>query len=297
MFNHCLSAQVVMDNLASLTEKVDDDDMQKIILEKLRQAYPKGLSDQQVQALGSVSRVASMEQINKWNITTVDTLAALMDNGNGEWDSDKAKVIVTKFLSAGNLLGASELNSIGGPNLGALDLSVLQGIRNDSLQDADALDAEIAFPINFIQTCATADQLTSYQTYLGGAIITYIRSLSRVNISMDINTFIGLDSAAVQARSVSEVSGLLGSNLNLLKTFENTTVVQNWVSKQLQSELDKLGISLTGGRVDSNTTPMTTNTATTIKNTTSSKARAEAHIQLLCFSCLVSCSLQCKCRF
>lgn len=46
----------------------------------------------------------------------------------------QAKVIVTKFLSAGNLLGASELNSIGGPNLGALDLSVLQGIRNDSLQ-------------------------------------------------------------------------------------------------------------------------------------------------------------------
>uniref|UniRef100_A0A8C7FZ90 Uncharacterized protein n=1 Tax=Oncorhynchus kisutch TaxID=8019 RepID=A0A8C7FZ90_ONCKI len=164
MFNHCLSAQVVMDNLASLTEKVDDDDTQKLILEK---RTPKGLSDQQVQ------------QINKWNITTVDTLAALMDNGNGEWDSNKAKVIVTKFLSAGNSLGASEFNSIGGPNLCALDLSVLQGIRNDN---ADALEitscssahkkaffavAEIAFPINFIQTCATADQLTSYQTYLG----------------------------------------------------------------------------------------------------------------------------------
>lgn len=46
----------------------------------------------------------------------------------------QAKVIVTKFLSAGNSLGASELNSIGGPNLCALDLSVLQGIRNDSLR-------------------------------------------------------------------------------------------------------------------------------------------------------------------
>ncbi|XP_029582776.1 uncharacterized protein LOC115170671 [Salmo trutta] len=133
-FNHCLSTQVVMDNLASLTEKVDDDDMQKVILEKLHQAYSKGLSDQQVQVLRSVSRVASMEQINKWNITTVETLAALMDNGNGEWDSDKTKVIVTKFLSAGNSLGASELNSIGGPNLCALDLSVLQAIRNDSLR-------------------------------------------------------------------------------------------------------------------------------------------------------------------
>lgn len=70
---------------------------------------------------------------------------------------------------------------------------------------------------------------------------------------------------------MSEVSGLLGSNLNDLKTFENNTVVQNWVSKQLQSELDKLGIGLTGGRVDSNTTPMIINTATTITNTTSGK--------------------------
>ncbi|XP_023869136.2 mesothelin [Salvelinus sp. IW2-2015] len=240
-----------------------------------------------------------MEQINKWNITTVDTLAALMDNGNGEWDSAKAKVIFTKFLSAGNSLGASELNSIGGPNLCALDLSVLQGIRNDSLRDADALEitncssahkkaffavAEIAFPINFFKTRATADQLTSYQliqTYLGGANITYIRSLSRVNISMDINTFIGLDSAVVQALSVSEVSGLLGSNLNDLKTFENNTVVHNWVSKQFQSELDKLGIGLIGGRVDSNTTPMITNTAIPITNTTSGQSRGTYPAPLL----------------
>ncbi|CAB1341769.1 unnamed protein product [Coregonus sp. 'balchen'] len=309
-FNHCLSTQVVMDNLASLTEKIDDDGMQQVILEKLHQAYPEGLSDQQVQVLGSVSRVASIEQINKWNITTVDTLAALMDNDNGEWDSGKAKVIVTKFLSAGNSLGASKLNSIGGPNLCALDPSVLQGIRNDSLRDADALEitncssahkkalfavAEIAFPINFVQTRATADQLTSYQLiqpYLGGASTSYIRSLSGLNVSMDISTFVGLDSTVVQDLNVSEVSGLLGSNRNDMKTFENNTVVKNWVSKQLQSELDKLGIGLTGGRVvptngtDSNTTPITpavtmTTTATTIIKTTSGQSRGTYPAPLL----------------
>ncbi|XP_029583599.1 uncharacterized protein LOC115171171 isoform X2 [Salmo trutta] len=98
---------------------------------------------------------------------------------------------------------------------------------------------------------------------------------------MDINTFIGLDSAVFQALSVSEVSGLLGSNLNDLKTFENNTVLQNWVSNQLQSELDKLGIILTGGSVDSNTTPMTTNTATTIINTTSGQSRGTYPAPLL----------------
>lgn len=49
-------------------------------------------------------------------------------------------------------------------------------------------------------TCATPVLiLTKFVAlFLGGANITYIRSLSRVNISMDINTFIGLDSAVVQ---------------------------------------------------------------------------------------------------
>ncbi|XP_041718452.1 mesothelin-like [Coregonus clupeaformis] len=110
---------------------------------------------------------------------------------------------------------------------------------------------------------------------------------------MDISTFVGLDSTVFQNLTVSEVSGLLGSNRNDLKTFENNTVVKNWVSKQLQSELDKLGIGVTGGRVvptngtDSNTTTitpavtMTTTTATTIIKTTSGQSRGTYPAPLL----------------
>ncbi|KAI5091205.1 hypothetical protein C0J45_18411 [Silurus meridionalis] len=47
---------------------------------------------------------------------------------------------------------------------------------------------------------------------------------------------------------VSEVQGLLGTNLPDLKTYENNQVVHSWITQQLQSDLDTLGIGLTGGR-------------------------------------------------
>ena len=41
--------------------------------------------------LGSVSRVASINDISKWNITKIDTLEALMKEEDGEWEAAKVK--------------------------------------------------------------------------------------------------------------------------------------------------------------------------------------------------------------
>lgn len=55
----------------------------------LLQAFPSGIPDQDVQLLGSVSRVASLDDISKWNITKIDTLAALMKAEDGPWEAAK----------------------------------------------------------------------------------------------------------------------------------------------------------------------------------------------------------------
>lgn len=47
------------------------------------------MSDETVQALGSVSRMASLDDISRWNVTRVDTLAALMDSDDGSWEAVK----------------------------------------------------------------------------------------------------------------------------------------------------------------------------------------------------------------
>uniref|UniRef100_A0A3B3HFL3 Uncharacterized protein n=1 Tax=Oryzias latipes TaxID=8090 RepID=A0A3B3HFL3_ORYLA len=133
-FNNCLSNTVVKDNFDAITEKVDEKDYLKIVLQKLGEVY-------QVQVLGPASRVATIDDIRSWTITQVDTLSALMDSSNGDWNSSLAKVIISKYLAvAGNSLGRAELNAIKGPNLCSLDLSVIQSISSQNLKEAEALN-------------------------------------------------------------------------------------------------------------------------------------------------------------
>uniref|UniRef100_A0A671WLB2 Si:ch211-188p14.4 n=1 Tax=Sparus aurata TaxID=8175 RepID=A0A671WLB2_SPAAU len=139
-FDLCLDIPVLRDNLPSICEKVDDNDFQKVILMKLNQAFPLGLSDEKVQVLGSVSRVASLDDISKWNITKIDTLAALMNADDGPWEAAKSKAIISKYLNtSGNALGSTELNSVGS-NLCSLDSSTLMTITPDSIRSAKPLD-------------------------------------------------------------------------------------------------------------------------------------------------------------
>lgn len=73
-----------------------------------------------------------------------------------------------------------------------------------------------------------------------------------------------------------DVVGLLGSNLQDLKTFENETVVRTWLSLQPQSELDKLSLNLSGGKADSTTAVPTTNP--TVKATVATNAAAPGEV-------------------
>ncbi|TNM85313.1 hypothetical protein fugu_007584 [Takifugu bimaculatus] len=287
-FNACLSAQTVKDNLAAIMEKVDLDEYLSIVLSKLREAYSSHstIAESQVQLLGAASRMASSIDINMWNISEVDTLSALMDSSDGEWEPSLAKAIISKYLSVGgNKLGTAELNSIGGPNLCSLDTNVLSNISAQSIKDANALDisnctsekkrvlftiAEQAFTTTTRSTTISPTNYLLLKSYLPGANLNFIRSLSTSNINMDMSTFTSLEENVVLNLTVSEVQNLLGSNLNDLKLYENETLVRSWTSLQLQSELDGLGLGLTGGR-SSPTTPSGT-TATVDPNAVTSTA-------------------------
>lgn len=118
-FDLCLDLTVLRENLYSICEKVDDDDFQKVILRKLSevslmskeqrkvetlpwihphcvfsQAFPSGVSDENVQLLGSVSRGVSLDDFSKWSITKLDTLAALMQADGGLWEAAKVCAVL-----------------------------------------------------------------------------------------------------------------------------------------------------------------------------------------------------------
>ncbi|TTE81781.1 Mesothelin-like protein [Bagarius yarrelli] len=179
-FNVCLSVQTLKENLGAITGKATGSEYQKIILDKLNQAYPNGISDQVLQVLGPASRAASTTDISKWNVTMIDTLAALMR-----------------------------------PLANALSVS------HCSLEQKQLLFS--------------------------------IAQLSYRSLSTKPTTNTDL--------TVREVQGLLGVNVPDLKTYESNAVVHSWISRQLQSDLDTLGIGLTGGRAGPTTatvSPITT---------------------------------------
>ncbi|XP_055011039.1 uncharacterized protein LOC110155377 [Boleophthalmus pectinirostris] len=280
-FDLCLDIPVLKDNLNSICEKVDDDGFQKIILRKLNEAYPAGVSDENVQLLGSVSRTATLDDISKWNITTIDTLSSLMRTEDGPWEAAKSRAVITKYLNtSGNTLGPSELNAIDS-NLCALDTTTLKTITPENLGKAKSLNVtscspeqkKVLYEISNISFSSYRDNSTSYfnliKNYLGGAPLADIQALSTQNINMDISTFQSLDPNVINKLTVSEVQGLLGSNVADLKTFENAPVIEAWINLQRQADLDTLGLGLTTTRVDpTSPTPVTNSTVTNTSSNT-----------------------------
>ncbi|KAL3968399.1 guanine nucleotide-binding protein G(I)/G(S)/G(T) subunit beta-3 [Sarotherodon galilaeus] len=260
-FDLCLDVPVLKENLNSICNKVDDNGFQTVILKKLNEAFPSGVPDQDVQVLGSVSRVASFDDISKWNITKIDTLAALMKPEDGPWEAAKSNKIITQYLSTfGNSLGSTELTIIDS-NLCSLNTSTLQTISPDSIRNASSLNvsacsAEQKKVLYDISKTSFSSQRSSFsiiyqliKPYLGGAPLQDIVALSTQNISMDISTFSSLDPTVIANLTVSNVKGLMGMHLPDLKLFENDTVVQTWINLQLQSELDTLNLGLISNRM------------------------------------------------
>ncbi|XP_036412851.1 LOW QUALITY PROTEIN: uncharacterized protein LOC118797682 [Colossoma macropomum] len=280
-FDACLDNTFLKNNLAAITEKVIDTSFLAVILNKLNQLYPSGLPESVVQLLGYTSRVATVDDISKWNITTIDTLSSLMNPDNGDWTSEQSAAVIMRYLSvAGNTLGSAEINAIGS-NLCSLDVSVLKTITADSLRKANSVNVSscsinqklVLYSIaNSSFSAQRSDPTSFYQlinSYLGGAPVDDIQALSTQNVSMDINTFMSLNPAVLTALSVTTVRDLLGMNLDSLKLFENTTAVQSWISQQYKTELATLNIGLVGGKDDpvSSTAAAITNVMTPLTNT------------------------------
>ncbi|KAL1281634.1 hypothetical protein QQF64_000437 [Cirrhinus molitorella] len=294
-FNACLIVETVKDNLEAVTDRVYDRSYQRIVLDKLNQAYPGGVSDEVLQVLGSASRAATPDDVRKWNVTKIDTLSSLMNKRYGDWDAEMVQLMVSKYLSVnGNTLGTNELNALGGTNLCALNTSVLSNIAPASMERASALSLtscssekkSVLFSIaqNAFNTTNTRStntvSITTYQllqNYLGGADSTFIRSLVNSSVNMDVLTFVSLKQSVINVLNVPEVKSLLGVNVADLKTYESVTQIQEWIRLQLQSDLDTLQIDLTGGR-NSTVTETTASTASTATSSTKAPSAQTATV-------------------
>ncbi|NXN97254.1 MSLN protein, partial [Rhinopomastus cyanomelas] len=167
-----------------------------------------------------------------------------------------ASAIITRYIDLGNELNATALDAIGAGYVCLLNVTQLSLIDPKNLRLA-SLNVSACSQSTKDILYAKAKQAFSGQPfpayyelmapYLGGAPGSDLKALSKRNVNMNISTFVQLRADSLMSLTPSEVRGLLGVNLPDLKQWQNKPPVWQWVQRQKQSELAKLGIGLTGG--------------------------------------------------
>uniref|UniRef100_H2ZWE6 Mesothelin n=1 Tax=Latimeria chalumnae TaxID=7897 RepID=H2ZWE6_LATCH len=254
-FDLCLDNDVLLANLAALANKPLPESYLQIIKTKLDQEYPSGtVPEDHLKLLRSIARNYSVFEIRNWNITSVDTLASLMNSKDLKWEDSPASTIITKYLKFGGKLDAVTLKTIGGQYLCTLNESQINTITSASVRDTGVLVISTCLQskknkIYLLSKNAFEDKsndTTVYynliRTYLSGAPVSDLKALAVKNINMDIETFMSLNPTEILKLTVHDVKGMLGRNLVDLKEHETDSTVSEWINSQSQSALDTLGI-------------------------------------------------------
>ncbi|XP_015732168.1 mesothelin-like protein [Coturnix japonica] len=285
-FYHCLSDSVLQTDLENVLELPLPGEYIWALKKRLQEVYPMGIPDAQLRKLRRLSRLYSPQEISQWQVTTADTLCALLNPSDGKWNSTQKQQLITRFLELGGNLTGPSLQLIGGTFLCNLNEEQIEKIPPEAIGSAGELNISSCSQSKKDQFYSKAKQAFASQAgtkmyyvqmrpYLGGAPAEDLKDLAEIGVDMDIDTFLALNPNELQKLSVLDVKNLLGTNLQQLKEAENETAVMCWVKKQFQQELDQiLGIGLQGGIEEPPTTIPTTTpppfTTATIPITTSS---------------------------
>ncbi|XP_053550499.1 uncharacterized protein LOC128641929 [Bombina bombina] len=258
----CLDNATLQNYLGVLGNKTFTDAQLLILKSRLDQLYPDGYPDSVISSLGAIATVCTETDVKKWNLTSVDTLNSLLQ---AQLPDNLAKAVIVKHIEQAGPLTSITVNALGGKYVCQLNTTQVNLISADVLSSSQALiisscnqtlkNALYLIANSSFQSYASDAKpyYTLKQPYLGGALASDLKSLSPNNINMDIGTFLNLNSESIMNLSVSDLKGLLGINVADLKDNENTTVVSSWARAQTQSDLNTLGVGLTGGRADTTT--------------------------------------------
>ncbi|XP_021267424.1 mesothelin-like protein [Numida meleagris] len=258
-FYLCLSDSVLQTDLKHVLEQPLTTEHFWALKKRLQEVYPTGIPDAQLRWLGQLSRFYTVQEISQWQVTSADTLCALLNPSDGKWSSAQKQQLVTRFLDLGGNLTGPLLQLIGGILLCDLNEEQIEKIPPEAIGSAGELNISTCSQSKKDQFYSKAQQAFASQAgtklyylqmqpYLGGAPAEDLKNLTEIGVDMDIDTFLALNPNELQKLSVLDVKNLLGANIQQLKGAENQTAVMCWVKKQSQQELDQiLGIGLQGG--------------------------------------------------
>uniref|UniRef100_A0A7M4FBU9 Mesothelin n=1 Tax=Crocodylus porosus TaxID=8502 RepID=A0A7M4FBU9_CROPO len=210
----CLTAAILEKHLARLITYPFTDEQLSVLKNKLDEAYPDGYPEKILPNLGALTALVTVNDTKKWNISSADTLAALLLA-----EPPDVRLFVPCIM--GKVHAYCDFTDFRG------NIGLLRGLLQDICPACMFLPAP------------------------GGAPAEDLRALSNNSVNMDIGTFAKLRRDSVLALTTDQVKGLLGVNLKDLKDAQYTSsLIKAWISLQKQPDLDKLGLGLTGGIPD-----------------------------------------------
>ncbi|XP_032053635.1 mesothelin-like protein [Aythya fuligula] len=261
-FYLCLSDQALQNSLARVLGQPLPKEHLQMVKKKLQEMYPAGIPDEQLRLLGSLSRQFTAQEIRQWQVTSSDTLCALLNPLDGTWSTAQKQQLIARYLELGGKLTGPLLRRIGGSCLCSLSEEQIKGVTPEAIGSAGELDISSCSQSKKDQLYRTAQEAFAGQActqayydqirpYLGGAPVKDLKDLANAGITISIDTFLALNPNELQKLSVMDVKNLLGTEVQELKKAENQTTVLSWIKKQCQEELDRiLGIGLHGGMED-----------------------------------------------
>ncbi|XP_074239281.1 mesothelin-like protein [Saimiri boliviensis] len=249
----CLDSRVLTANLDPLLQHPLPTECQRVVKAKLTQIYPGGLPEDQLRLISSLVYLYSGAEIGQWNITSRDTVVALLASDVAL--ENQTEAVLQKFLDHNGTVSSALLLAIGGARLCWMSPQQIQTIRPQELRLAGALDvsscpqsrkdalytkAQEAFGSS--RTPAAYYRLM--RPYLGGAPAEELRQLAQANISMDIDTFTSLNPRVLQSLDVGTVIALLGPNVGDLQKARSHPAVRSWLRSLSSSALGQLGLDM-----------------------------------------------------
>ncbi|XP_077762135.1 mesothelin isoform X5 [Canis aureus] len=222
--------------------------------------YPQGYPESLIQHLGYFFFEITPEDIHKWNVTSLETVKSLLKVSKGHKVDAQVAALIACYVAGGGQLDKATLDVLATfsptylcvlspEQLGSVQHSVIWVARAQDLDACRPPQMDVLYPKarTAFQNLSGSEYFERIKPYLGGARTEDLRALSQQNVSMDTATFKTLQREAVLPLTVAEVQNLLGANLAGLKAEQGNSPVRDWILRQRQDDLDRLGLGLRGG--------------------------------------------------
>ncbi|XP_014648902.1 PREDICTED: mesothelin-like protein [Ceratotherium simum simum] len=247
----CLGSHVLRANLDPLLQHPLPAECQRVVKAKLARIYPGGVPEEQLRRITSLVYLYSRAEISQWNITSRETVVALLASDVAL--ENQTEAVLQKFLDHNGTVNSALLVAIGGSRLCWMSPPQIQAIRPSEFRLAGALDISSCPQSRkdvlyakareaFGSTRTTAAYYHLMRPYLGGAPVEELQHLAQENVSMDIDTFTNLNPRVLQSLSVGNVTTLLGQNVGDLQKARSHPTISSWLRSLNRSALSELGL-------------------------------------------------------